>query len=77
MEQTVITFPSVAHAFRAEKLLGQRGINVRLIPVPRALSGCCEGLAAVIADEQATAAVELLAAAGVAMLYKGIKVKMD
>lgn len=77
MDCYVITFPSVAHAFRAEKILKQRGIDVKLIPIPRALSGCCEGLAARVDEQQISGAVEILRDSGVVMLYQGIKVKSE
>ena len=42
----IITFPSVWHAFRAEKILNAAQIACTLIPVPRELSSSCQGLAA-------------------------------
>ena len=44
----IITFPSVWHAFRVEKLLKAAGIGCTMIPVPRELSSSCQGLAAKI-----------------------------
>lgn len=69
----VITFPSVYHAYRAEKLLKQQGIMVELIPVPRQLTGGCEGLAAQIEESWIATAVELLEANRIMMVKKGIK----
>lgn len=77
MDNYVITFPSVAHAFRAEKILKLQGVDAKLIPIPRSLSGCCEGLAIVLAKEEVNGAVEVLTRQMVTMLYKGIKVKLD
>ncbi|EGO65527.1 DUF3343 domain-containing protein [Acetonema longum] len=72
----VITFVSVSHAFRAETILQQQGIAARLIPVPRSLSGCCEGLAAAIPPNEAGAAVKLLQEHGVGMLIQGESVEL-
>ncbi len=41
MGQGVILFPSVHFALRAEKLVKQKGIPHKLIPVPRHLSSDC------------------------------------
>lgn len=73
----VITFHSVAQAFRAEKILRLQGIVVKLIPIPRSLSGSCEGLAASIAENDAEKAVAILTEQSVEMLQKGIRVKAD
>lgn len=70
----VITFPSVYHAYRAEKLLAQQNIPVQLIPVPRELTGGCEGLAASLAQEHVTQAVAFLEARMVMMVKKGIRI---
>lgn len=70
----VITFPSVFHALRAEKLLKAEGIAAELIPVPRELTGSCEGLAARLAGQDVAAAARLLAASGVEMVKDGVKV---
>lgn len=77
MEIDVITFQSVAQAFRAEKILKNQDITVSLIPIPRSLSGCCEGLAAKIAETDITAAVEILSKHGVEMIQRGIRVRAD
>ena len=49
-EIRIITFPSVWHAFRAEKVLKTAGVTCALIPVPRELSSSCQGLAAKIIE---------------------------
>ena len=41
MAQGVILFPSIHFALRAEKLMKQKGILHKLIPVPRQLSSDC------------------------------------
>jgi len=74
MERCLITFPSVYHAFRAERLLGQQHINVEMVPVPRSLSGSCEGIAAVVSQDQLQAAVDLLGEHRIIMLHKGIRI---
>ncbi len=38
---TVFLFPSVSHALKAEKVLKERGIAHKLIPVPRQISSDC------------------------------------
>ncbi|WP_324332399.1 DUF3343 domain-containing protein [Methylomusa anaerophila] len=73
----MITFPSVYHAFRAKKLLKGEGIPAELVPVPRELSGSCEGLAAQVSEEHIEQAVEILGNRGVAMVQKGVKVLLD
>lgn len=70
----VITFPAVFHALRAEKLLQAAGIAAELTPVPRELSGSCEGLAARLAEADVARAAEVLAAAGVPMVRPGVKI---
>jgi hypothetical protein len=73
MEQAIITFPSVYHAFRGRKLLTQQGIAMELIPIPRELSAACEGLAAIMDQVFVAEAVALLESKNVLMLQKGIK----
>ena len=75
MRTWVITFPSVYYALRAEKILKNEGLAVKLIPVPRALSGCCEGLAAQVDEAAVEWAVALLTAAGVQMVRPGVTVE--
>jgi hypothetical protein len=41
MSQGVILFPSIHYALRAEKLLKEKGIPYKLVPVPRQLSSDC------------------------------------
>lgn len=60
MSKAVITFSSVYHAFRAKRLLESAQIAVELIPIPRQLSGSCEGLAAKLEQDAMQQAVELL-----------------
>jgi hypothetical protein len=38
---SVVLFPSMTGALRAEKLLKRDGISIKLIPVPRKLSSDC------------------------------------
>ncbi len=55
---TVLIFHSIHRVMRAEKLLKQAGLDVRLVPVPRQLSSDC-GLSLAIhgRDRQAADAV--------------------
>ena len=73
-EIRIITFPSVWHAFRAEKILKAAGLPCVLIPVPRELSSSCQGLAAKISDALLDSALELLDAQQVLMEKRGVKV---
>jgi len=41
MSQGVFLFPSIHFAIRAEKLMKEKGISYKLIPVPRHLSSDC------------------------------------
>lgn len=41
MIYAVILFPSTHHAIRAEKKAKEKGLSVKLIPVPRHLSSDC------------------------------------
>jgi hypothetical protein len=41
MSQGVILFPSIHFALRAEKLMKEKGVPYKLIPVPRHLSSDC------------------------------------
>jgi uncharacterized SAM-binding protein YcdF (DUF218 family) len=70
MTQSIITFPSVYHAFRAKKILAEYGIPVELIPIPRELSASCEGLAAQMDKTYLLQAVDILEAKNVAILKK-------
>jgi len=73
-EIRIITFPSVWHAFRAEKILKAAGLPCDLIPVPRELSSSCQGLAAKVTDSVLNKALELLDAQQVLMEKRGVKV---
>lgn len=70
----IITFPSVWHAFRAEKILNAAGIPCSMIPVPRELSSSCQGLAAKIAADALEQALALLDEQKVQMEKRGVKV---
>lgn len=74
MNMWVITFLSVTHALRAEKLLKDKKISVTLIPIPRELSGPCEGLAAQLHGDDIDQAVAFLAERGIEMVRRGVKV---
>ena len=70
----MITFLSVTHALRAEKLLKDKKISVKLIPIPSELSGPCAGLAAQLQYEDIEVAVEFLEECGIGMVRRGVKV---
>ena len=72
-EIRIITFPSVWHAFRAEKILKGAGLSCALIPVPRELSSSCQGLAAKIAEADLEQALALLDTEKVQMEKRGVK----
>lgn len=74
MARWLITFPSIYHTFRAERLLNQNRIQVETVPVPRSLSGSCEGMAVQVKRGELEAAVDLLTKKQVDMLHKGIEV---
>jgi len=40
-DYAVVLFHSTAHALRAEKVLGQAGVKIKMIPTPRQLSSDC------------------------------------
>ena len=71
----IITFPSVWHALRAEKLLQGAGLGCALIPVPRELSSSCQGLAAKVPAHALDAALALLDGQKVLMEKRGVTVK--
>ncbi|MGV8075552.1 MAG: putative Se/S carrier-like protein [Syntrophobacteraceae bacterium] len=48
----VCLFPSVSYALKAEKLLNERGINLKMIPVPRHISSDCGVCIRITADQQ-------------------------
>jgi hypothetical protein len=60
----VILFPSVHFALRAEKLVKEKGISNKLIPVPRHLSSDC-GVCLRIPWERKEEVLEVLEQAGV------------
>jgi len=64
MSLGVILFPSVHFALRAEKLMKEKGISHKLIPVPRHLSSDC-GVCLRIPWEKKGEVLEVLAQAGV------------
>ena len=61
-EYTVILLYSASHAIRAEKILGESGIQCKLIPVPRHISSDC-GVCVRIRRHDAEAAGQALRAA--------------
>ena len=71
-EFRIITFPSVWHAFRAEKSLKSAGIACVLISVPRELSSSCQGLAAKIAADGLDKALEILDGQQILMEKRGV-----
>lgn len=73
-EFRIITFPSVWHAFRAEKALKSARINCKLIPVPRELSSSCQGLAAELSANDLAQALDLLDKQQILMEKRGIKI---
>jgi hypothetical protein len=64
MDQGVILFPSIHFALRAEKLIKQKGIPHKLIPVPRHLSSDC-GVCLRIPWEKKEEVLSILSEAGV------------
>ena len=72
-EIRIITFPSVWHAFRAEKVLKSAALACSLIHVPRELSSSCQGLAAKIAEADLERALTLLDTEKVQMEKRGVK----
>lgn len=73
----IITFPSVWHAFRAEKILKASQIDCHLIPVPRELSSSCQGLAARIEFSCLEQALNLLDAQQVQMEKRGVALQKN
>jgi hypothetical protein len=64
MAQGIILFPSIHFALRAEKLVKQKGILHKLIPVPRHLSSDC-GVCLRIPWEKKEEALGILTQSGV------------
>jgi hypothetical protein len=73
-EIRIITFPSVWHAFRAEKILKEAKVPFTLIPVPRELSSSCQGLAAKLDEAVLDEALTLLDSQQVLMEKRGIAI---
>lgn len=73
-EQGIITFPSVYHAFRAKKILEDAGISVKLIPIPRELSGSCEGLAVSVDGKRCDEVLTVLDNNGIKTINRGITI---
>lgn len=70
----IVTFPSVWHAFRAEKILKAAAISCTLIPVPRELSSSCQGLAAKLDFATLASALLILDEQKVQMEKRGVMV---
>ena len=60
----VILFPSIHFALRAEKLMKEKGISHKLVPVPRHVSSDC-GVCLRIPWEKKEEVMEILVGAGV------------
>ncbi len=73
-ENKIITFPSVWHAFRAEKILKATGIPFSLIPVPRELSSSCQGLAAKVDSSLLDQVLTLLDSQQVQLEKRGVTI---
>jgi hypothetical protein len=63
---SVILFPSTSHALRAEKILQQKDVVTKLIPVPRQLSSDC-GVCLRFERDIEPVVRQILAEAGVAV----------
>ena len=57
-----VLFPSVSATLRAEKVLKQAGLAVKVVPVPRHLSSDCGVCLRIAANSTATATLALEAA---------------
>ena len=75
-EILVLTFPSVWHAFRAEKLLKTAEFYCVIIPVPRELSSSCQGLAAKINESDLLQILQLLDSNNVSLEKRGVKLSL-
>ena len=73
-EILILTFPSVWHAFRAEKLLKAAELFCTLVPVPRELSSSCQGLAAKINESDLVQILQLLDSNNVLLEKRGVKI---
>ncbi|MCS7254682.1 MAG: DUF3343 domain-containing protein [Armatimonadota bacterium] len=67
----VITFPTTSHVLHAEELLKANGIQVELIPVPRAISSDC-AISIKLNCAQKEEALKLLQANSIA--YEGVHI---
>jgi cysteine desulfurase family protein len=70
----IITFLSVTHALRAEKLLKEHEISVKLIPMPPELNEACTGLVAQLQKEDIDRAMVLMKQNGIAIVRRGMKI---
>lgn len=61
----VLTFASVYHAMRAEKILAAADVVGKLIPIPRSMSANCHGLGLIISIEDRERVVAMLKGTGV------------
>ena len=73
-EILILTFPSVWHAFRAEKLLKAAEFSCTLIPVPRELSSSCQGLAAKVKKTDLLCILDLLDLNNVLLEKRGAEI---
>jgi len=57
-EYVIVIFPSTHHALKAERVAGEKGIDVKMIPVPREISSDCNmGMRVSCEDEEAARTV--------------------
>ena len=63
-ECIIVTFPSTHHALRAERIAREKGLDVKMIPVPREISSDCNMGMKILGQEEDTAK-EVLTGAGV------------
>lgn len=68
-DEAIILFYTMTEVFKAEKALKRRGIEVKIVPVPRELSSDC-GISVSIAAQEREQARQILDDAGVE--YSGI-----
>lgn len=73
-EVRILTFPSVWHAFRAEKLLKAAEFSCTLIPIPRELSSSCQGLAAKISKSDLQQILSLLDSHKILLEKRGVEI---
>jgi len=65
-EYTMLLFPSINHVLKAEKLLAERDVPNKLIPVPRSISSNC-GVCIRIFRKNREEAVSILSLTGMEM----------